>query len=71
MQHAERLCDRLLLLAKGRKKFEGTLDEARAQLPARLSVVARQSLAPVDGVESCEPIAATAEDGWQRMGRAG
>ena len=64
MQHAERLCEKLLLLAKGRRKFEGTLDEARAQLPGRLSVVARQSLAPVDGVESCEPVGTTA-DGWQ------
>ena len=64
MQHAERLCEKLLLLAKGRRKFEGTLDEARAQLPARLSVVARQSLAPVDGVEGCEPVG-TAADGWQ------
>ena len=64
MQHAERLCDKLLLLAKGRKKFEGTLDEARAQLPARLSVVARQSLAGIAGVKSCEP-AGAAKDGWQ------
>jgi len=64
MQHAERLCDKLLLLAKGRRKFEGTLDEARAQLPARLSVVARQSLASVAGVKSCEPSGA-AKDGWQ------
>ncbi|MDT9599183.1 ABC transporter ATP-binding protein [Sphingosinicella rhizophila] len=52
MQHAERLCDRLLLLAKGRKKFQGTLDEARALLPARLSVIAQQSLAALPGVES-------------------
>ena len=65
MQHAERLCDKLLLLANGRKKFEGTLDEARAQLPARLSVVARQSLASIEGVKSCEP-AGAAEDGWQQ-----
>ena len=50
MQHAERLCDRLLLLARGRKKFEGNLEEARALLPARLSVVARQSLADAPGV---------------------
>ena len=64
MQHAERLCEKLLLLARGRKKFEGTLDEARAQLPARLSVVARQSLASIDGVESCEPVG-QARDGWQ------
>lgn len=54
MQHAERLCDRLLLLAKGRKKFEGTLDQARALLPARLSVVAQRTLADVPGVESAE-----------------
>ncbi|MFC7536725.1 ABC transporter ATP-binding protein [Sphingomonas sp. GCM10030256] len=64
MQHAERLCDRLLLLAKGRKKFEGTLDEARGQLPSRLSVVARQSLDGVAGVEAAE--AGTEHgDGWR------
>jgi ABC-2 type transport system ATP-binding protein len=64
MQHAERLCERLLLLARGRKKFEGTLDEARAQLPARLSVIARETLARLEGVHSCEP-AGPADDGWQ------
>ncbi|MBJ7484112.1 ATP-binding cassette domain-containing protein [Brevundimonas sp.] len=30
MQHAERLCDRVVLLARGRKAFEGTVAEARA-----------------------------------------
>ena len=30
MQHAERLCDKVVLLARGRKAFEGTVDEARA-----------------------------------------
>ena len=64
MQHAERLCDKLLLLAKGRKKFEGTLDEARGALPARLSVVARQSLSAIHGVKSCAPIG-VATAGWQ------
>ena len=64
MQHAERLCERLLLLAKGRKKFEGTLDEARAILPARLSVVARDSVSALPGVKSCTP-AGSAADGWQ------
>ena len=63
MQHAERLCDRLLLLGRGRKKFEGTLDEARAQLPARLSVVARETLGSLPGVKSCRA-AAPAADGW-------
>ena len=30
MQHAERLCDRVVLLARGKKAFEGTVAEARA-----------------------------------------
>jgi len=65
MQHAERLCDRLLLLAKGRKKFEGTLDEARAELPARLSVIAKQDPSKVAGVESATD-RGEAEKGWRK-----
>ena len=34
MAHAERLCDRLAIIAGGRRRFEGTADEARATLPA-------------------------------------
>ena len=30
MEHAERLCDRFLMIRKGQKVFEGTLEEARA-----------------------------------------
>jgi len=66
MQHAERLCDRLLLLARGRKLFEGTQDEARATLPARLDLVARASPAELDGVEAAEPAGAAGADGWTR-----
>jgi ABC-2 type transport system ATP-binding protein len=65
MQHAERLCDKLLLLARGRKKFEGTLEEARAELPARLNVVAKQDPSKVAGVESAEDRGG-AEAGWRR-----
>jgi ABC-2 type transport system ATP-binding protein len=64
MQHAERLCERLLLLGKGRKRFEGTLDEARAQLPARLSIVARQPVDALAGVASSRPVGAPSA-GWQ------
>ncbi|MGF1542963.1 MAG: ABC transporter ATP-binding protein [Parvularculaceae bacterium] len=38
MEHAERLCDRFLIVAQGRKRFEGSLGEARAAFPARLVV---------------------------------
>ena len=64
MQHAERLCEKLLLLAKGRKRFEGTLDEARSQLPARLSIVARDALEGLTGFVASRP-AGTPSDGWQ------
>jgi ABC-2 type transport system ATP-binding protein len=65
MQHAERLCDKLLLLAKGRKKFEGTLEAARAELPARLAVTARQDPSKISGVESAVD-RGEAEPGWRR-----
>lgn len=34
MEHAERLCDRILLIAQGRKAFEGTVNDALALAPA-------------------------------------
>jgi len=33
MSHAERLCDRLAIIAGAKRRFEGTVDEARGQLP--------------------------------------
>jgi ABC-2 type transport system ATP-binding protein len=36
MQHAERLCEHVVLLAKGRKAFDGTVDEAKARAPRAL-----------------------------------
>lgn len=65
MQHAERLCDRLLLLKKGAKRFEGTLDEARAMLPAHISAIARAEIVGVAGVEEARPVESL-EDGWAR-----
>ena len=36
MAHAERLCDRLAIIAGGKRRFEGTVDEARGTLPSRV-----------------------------------
>ncbi|MDP1932958.1 MAG: ATP-binding cassette domain-containing protein [Gammaproteobacteria bacterium] len=47
MQHAERLCDRMLLIAKGRKIFDGTLDQARAIIPRRVILECQGDIAPV------------------------
>jgi ABC-2 type transport system ATP-binding protein len=38
MQHAERICDQVVLMAKGRKVFDGTVAEACAAAPRRLVV---------------------------------
>lgn len=38
MQHAERLCNRIILLAHGRKIFDGTIAEAKRSLPRRVRI---------------------------------
>lgn len=41
MAHAQRLCDRLVIIAGGSPRFEGTVAEARALLPMRAHLVPR------------------------------
>ena len=61
MQHAERLCDKVVLLARGRKAFEGTVDEAKGrttrflELEGAIDPAAVQALPGVAAVESAEP----------------
>ena len=53
MQHAERLCNQILLIAKGRKIFDGTVNEAKATIPRRVileSVDDISSLSTIEGV---------------------
>ena len=38
MEHAERLCDRIVLIANGRKAFEGTVAEALAVVPRAAAI---------------------------------
>ena len=47
MQHAERLCDRFLIIAHGEKRFEGTMTEARASFAQRLHV---RTTAPMEAL---------------------
>ncbi|MEO0880416.1 MAG: ATP-binding cassette domain-containing protein [Pseudomonadota bacterium] len=49
MEHAERLCDRFLILSNARKKFEGTLEEARASLPPRILI---KTADPIDALRA-------------------
>ncbi|MBB4659729.1 ABC transporter ATP-binding protein [Parvularcula dongshanensis] len=57
MEHAERLCDRFLMIAHGKKVFEGTLAEARALDGERLVLVTPDDPAPLRGVPGIASIA--------------
>ena len=57
MQHAERLCDQVVLLARGRKVFDGAVDRARAAAPRRLLLeggLDRAAIAALPGVVAVE-----------------
>jgi ABC-2 type transport system ATP-binding protein len=47
MQHAERLCDHLLLIVKGRKVFDGTVAAAKATIPRRVLISTASSVDPL------------------------
>jgi ABC-2 type transport system ATP-binding protein len=55
MAHAERLCDRLIILGGGRGLFEGTVAEARRRMPVQIRVEwvdPTQALESLPGVRS-------------------
>jgi ABC-2 type transport system ATP-binding protein len=59
MQHAERICDRILLMAKGRKVFDGTIAEAKQTLPRRVRLESSDSvdqLRELEGVLGVEAL---------------
>jgi ABC-2 type transport system ATP-binding protein len=59
MQHAERLCDHLLLIVKGRKVFDGTVAGAKATIPRRVLISTEgsvDSLKTLDGVVEIKPL---------------
>jgi ABC-2 type transport system ATP-binding protein len=63
MAHAERLCDRLAIIAGGKVRFEGTVADARATLPFKAHYVPHH---PNDGLPALLPPDAVAEgDGWR------
>lgn len=51
MQHAERLCNRILLIARGRKLFDGTITEARQVMPRRVQLQTSDDVSVISGLE--------------------
>lgn len=46
MAHAERLCDRIAIIARSQRRFEGTVDAARALLPMQVRYTPRAGADP-------------------------
>ncbi len=70
MQHAERLCDRVVLLARGRKAFDGTVPEARAAAPRVLTLEGQadaEALARLPGVVAVQPAPPAERGGAPRL----
>jgi ABC-2 type transport system ATP-binding protein len=63
MEHAERLCTRLIMLARGQKVFDGDQEAARAMLPGRVRVRAKSEPSHLPGVAAVEQLPTT-EEGW-------
>lgn len=51
MEQAERLCDRIVILARGKKRFDGALDDAQRLLPRRARIGAESDLSFLSAVE--------------------
>ncbi len=61
MQHAERLCDHILLIAKGRKIFDGTVNEAKATIPRRVMLESADNVASLKSIAGVIEITKTEE----------
>ena len=69
MAHAERICNRIVLMARGSKIFDGTVDEARELMPARVLIDAAatcEALESLAGVAKVTPsVQEGRTDGWE------
>ena len=69
MAHAERICDRIVLLAQGKKIFDGTIAEAKDTMPVRVVLdadVDSETLQNFPGVIAVDPhVVDGSECGWE------
>ena len=61
MEHAVRLCDRIVLMARGQKVFDGRVDEALARVPRQVTLGASagsnlaEVVSPMGEIETLDP----------------
>lgn len=56
MAHAERMCNRILLIAGGKKKFDGTVQDAKRTIPRRIQIGTSDSVAPLEALPTIHTI---------------
>lgn len=65
MQHAERLCDRLVIIGGGRRLFDGTVTEARRTLPRRVRIETDDDPAPLGRLPGVASLKADGSGVWE------
>jgi len=69
MQHAERLCDRIVLLARGRKIFDGSITQAKRMFPRRVRIETADSIAPLRELTEVTTVNNVAAEGATAVSR--
>lgn len=64
MAHAERMCDRVVILARGRKRFEGTPAEARRLLPLRVRLAGAGAFEGLKDLPAVARMTPAGDDQW-------
>ena len=63
MQHAERICDRFLVVAEGKKVFDGSLDEAKRTVRRRVRIETDGDITPLKRLDQVVSASATDANG--------
>jgi ABC-2 type transport system ATP-binding protein len=71
MAHAERMCDRIMILARGRKRFEGTPAEARRLLPNTVRLETLDTHASLPEFPKVAAVRTLSEREWECQLEAG
>jgi len=70
MEHAERLCERIILLARGKKIFDGTLIEARRTIPRRVRLQTPDNIEALRQLKEVTSVTAAMKNGEPANGAA-
>jgi ABC-2 type transport system ATP-binding protein len=71
MQHAERNCDGIVLIAKGKKRFDGDIKSAKRLLPRRVRLETDADVSGLEALPDVEEVFTIDQDGLRVEDRTG